>query len=323
LREHAFSLYCVNMRSRSLAAISCQGVTKVFGGHRVVDGVSFDVEPGSIVGFVGANGAGKSTTMRMLLGLVAPTSGRALIHGRPYRDLIEPRRRVGAVLDGPGAHPGHTGLDHLAITCTGADLDRRRAGQVLDQVGLADAARRRVGTYSLGMRQRLALAGALLGDPPVLILDEPANGLDPPGMRWLRSLLRTLADEGRAILVSSHLLAELAELADRVLVIDRGRVVADATVASLAARGARVELRCADPTAAVAALVERGATAHLDASTVVVAGLDARTVGEIVTAAGAGPIHALGQRSSSIEDAYFDLAGGPEVRSGNRAEVLR
>jgi ABC-2 type transport system ATP-binding protein len=322
LREHAFSLYNVNMSSQ-MASISCHEVTKTYDGRRVVEDVSFDVDPGSIVGFIGANGAGKSTTMRMLLGLVAPTSGRALVHGRRYRDLIEPRRQVGAVLDGPGAHPGHTGLDHLTITCTAAGLERRRAGQALDQVGLTDAARRRVGTYSLGMRQRLALAGALLGDPPVLILDEPANGLDPPGMRWMRSLLRALADEGRAILVSSHLLAELAEVADRVLVIDHGRVVADATVASLTARSARVELRCADPTGAVAALVEHGATAHLDADTVVVAGLDARAVGEIVSGAGAGPIHALSERTFSIEDAYFDLAARQAERSGIDAEVLR
>jgi ABC-2 type transport system ATP-binding protein len=311
------------MSSQQLSAISCHGVTKAYGDHVVVRDVTFDVHPGTIVGFVGANGAGKTTTMRMLLGLVAPTRGEALVHGRRYGDLDQPRRQVGAALDGPGANPGHTALGHLSILCAAAGLDRRRAHEVLEQVGLADAARQRVGTYSLGMRQRLALAGAMLGDPRTLVLDEPANGLDPPGMRWMRTLLRDLADEGRAVLVSSHLLAELGEVADRILVIDGGRLVADATLPELIAGRARIELRCADPVAAAAALTEHGATARLDGDTVMVEGLDVRSVGEIVTAAGAGPIYGLSERTPSFEDAYFELAGQPPTRTHDDLEVLR
>jgi ABC-2 type transport system ATP-binding protein len=216
--------------------LSCRNLTKRFEreGPPAVDDLTFDVAPASITGFVGANGAGKTTTMRMFLGLVRPTAGTAHIAGHPYCQLDQPRRHVGAVLDGPGAHPSHRARTHLRIVAAGAGLPEDRVDELLDLVGLRDHGKRKVGTFSLGMRQRLALAGALLGDPPILLLDEPVNGLDPSGIVWIRGFLRRLADEGRTILVSSHLLTELAEIADRVAIIDRGRLVAHADLEELA-----------------------------------------------------------------------------------------
>ena len=223
------------MRSQKYAPIRCEGITKRFDDQLAVDDLSFEVHAGSITGFVGANGAGKTTTIRMLLGLIEPTSGQALVDGRPYVDHHAPRRVVGASVDGPGAHPSRTALDHLRIIATAGGLPLRWAGEALELVGLAAHARQKVGTFSMGMLQRLALAGALLADPPILILDEPVNGLDPGGIIWMRTLLRQLADDGRAILVSSHLLAELAEIADHVVIIDQGRLVADDALDNLLA----------------------------------------------------------------------------------------
>lgn len=217
------------------AAISCRHLTKSFGSSPpAVDDLTFDAPRGRITGFVGANGAGKTTTLRMLCGLVRPTSGTALVEGRPYRDLNRPRQRVGAVIDGPGAHPRHRARTHLRLLADGAGLPVTRVEETLEQVGLLEHASRRVGTFSLGMRQRLALAGALLGDPPLLLLDEPVNGLDPSGIQWMRRFLRDLADEQRAILISSHLLTELAEIADDVVIIDHGRMAAHDTLDNLA-----------------------------------------------------------------------------------------
>lgn len=290
--------------------IACRSLTKSFGGAPVVADLSFEVAAGTITGFVGANGAGKTTTMRMVLGLVAPSSGQALVHGRAYRDLEEPRRQVGAVLDGPGAHPGHTARAHLAITATAARIPLLRVEEVLELVGLGEHAGRRVGSFSQGMRQRLALADALLGDPPVLILDEPVNGLDPPGIIWMRDLLRELAAEGRAVLVSSHLLGELAEVAHRVVIIDRGRLIADATVEDLVRGRSRVvELRCGDPGPVVGALRARGTTVRLDGDLVTIEDITAEEAGEIVSTLGAGPVHWLSERAASFEDAYLQLAG--------------
>jgi ABC-2 type transport system ATP-binding protein len=215
------------MSSQTDPAISCRGLTKRFGDAVVVDDLSFEVPAGTITGFVGANGAGKTTTMRMILGLVEPSAGETLVRGSSYREHRAPRTVVGAAVDGPGAHPSRTASTHLRITATAAELPPTRVAEVLDLVGLADHGGQRVGTFSMGMLQRLALAGAMLGDPPVLILDEPVNGLDPPGILWMRGVLRRLADEGRAVLVSSHLLAELATVADRVVIIDRGRLLVD------------------------------------------------------------------------------------------------
>jgi ABC-2 type transport system ATP-binding protein len=206
------------------AQISVRGLTKMFGDIRAVDGLTFEVPVGRVTGFLGPNGAGKTTTLRMLLGLVRPTGGTTLIGGRQYAELAGPRRIVGAVLEATGFHPGRTGRNHLRISAHASGIDAGRVGEVLDLVGLSRDADRRVGGYSLGMRQRLGLAAALLGDPQVLILDEPGNGLDPAGMAWLRGLLRDLAARGHTVLVSSHVLAEIAQTVDQIVIISVGRL---------------------------------------------------------------------------------------------------
>lgn len=214
--------------------IKTDDLTRHYGPVVAVDGLSFEVGPGRVTGFLGANGAGKTTALRMILGLAAPASGTATIDGVRYRDLREPARVVGAALDNDCFHPARSAAEHLRVICTAAGIGRHRAAQVLDMVGLAEVARRRAGTFSLGMRQRLTLATALLGDPGVLILDEPLNGLDPDGIRWMRDLLRSFAAEGRTVLVSSHLLAEAAQAVDDVVVIAHGRLVAEGPVTGLA-----------------------------------------------------------------------------------------
>jgi ABC-2 type transport system ATP-binding protein len=221
----------------SMAIIQAHGLTKTFGSVRAVDDLGFGVESGSVTGFLGPNGAGKTTTLRMLLGLVAPDSGTATIDGRAYADLPEPLHRVGAVLEASGFHPGRTARSHLRIQALAADADLSRVDDVLDLVQLTGAADRRVGGFSLGMRQRLGLATALLADPEILILDEPANGLDPEGVRWLRDLLRGFAAGGGTVLISSHMLAEAALTVDSVVIIDHGRLVTQAPLASLTAHG--------------------------------------------------------------------------------------
>jgi ABC-2 type transport system ATP-binding protein len=208
----------------AVSAAAVRGLTKRFGAVLAVDGLTFDVAPGRVTGFLGPNGAGKTTTLRILLGLVRATAGTALIDGRSYAELPEPRRAVGAVLEAGGFHPGRRGRDHLRIVARSSGIDDERVDQVLGQVGLAGAAARRVGGYSLGMRQRLGLAAALLGDPRVLVLDEPANGLDPGGMAWLRELLRGQASRGAAVIVSSHVLSEIAQTADDVVIVSEGRL---------------------------------------------------------------------------------------------------
>jgi ABC-2 type transport system ATP-binding protein len=310
--------------SSQRASISCRGLTKRFGGRTVVDDVTFDVPAGAVTGFVGANGAGKTTTMRMVLGLVAPSAGEALVEGRHYRGLPLPRHVVGAVVDGPGAHPAHSARAHLRIMATAARVPLRRVDEVLELVELGEHGARRTGGFSLGMRQRLALAGALLADPSVLILDEPVNGLDPPGILWMRALLRRLAAQGRAVLVSSHLLAELAEVADRVVIIDRGRVVADAALDELLdGTSQTTELRCAHSAWAAAALRTSGYEVELHGDLVRVAGASAQEVGEIVSAIGAGPVHWLSERSTSFEDVYFELAGSLAAAAGAASDLRR
>jgi ABC-2 type transport system ATP-binding protein len=215
-------------------AIQVAGLRKKFGRMMAVEDVSFTVSYGRVTGFLGPNGAGKTTTLRMILGLIRPDAGTAAIAGKPYGKLASPARTAGALLDA-AAHPGRTGRDHLRVLAAAARLPGHQADQLLDRVGLGHAARQRAGRYSLGMRQRLALASALLGDPDILVLDEPANGLDPQGIRWLRDLLRTLAADGRAVLVSSHILAEAAQTVDDIVVISRGRTVAQAPLAGLLA----------------------------------------------------------------------------------------
>jgi len=276
-----------------------------------VDRLSFEVGPGTVTGFLGPNGAGKTTTLRMLLGLVAPTSGTATIDGRPYRELADPLRRVGAVLEAGGFHPGRSARDHLRVLAKAAGLPAGRVGEVLEQVGLAAAGRRRVGGFSLGMRQRLGLAAALLGDPEVLVLDEPANGLDPEGVHWLRGLVRGLADQGRTVLVSSHLLAEVAQTIDRVVIIDRGRLVAQSTLADLTAGGDRtVRVRTPQPEALRDLLVARGATVTLDGPDRLVAGgVTTEQVGQ-AAAAGGVVLHEMRFERSNLEDVFLELTGG-------------
>jgi ABC-2 type transport system ATP-binding protein len=222
-----------------MAVIEVQGLTKRFGRLTAVDQLTFTVDRGTVTAFLGPNGAGKTTTLRMLLGLITPSAGRATINGRRYRDLARPQRAVGAAGEDSAAHPGRTARNHLRVHAMACGIPAHRIGQVLELTGLAGDADRRSGAFSLGMRQRLGLATALLGDPEILILDEPANGLDPEGVLWLRQLLRHLAAEGRTILVSSHLLAEVAQTADRVVIVDRGRLVAHATLEELTAGGSR------------------------------------------------------------------------------------
>ena len=219
-----------------MTMIEVRGLTKHFGPVRAVGDVSFTVTPGTVTGFLGPNGAGKTTTLRMLLSLVEPDSGLAAIGGRRYRDLPDPVRQVGAALEAASFHPGRTARDHLRVHATASRVSRSRVGEVLELTGLAAAARRRIGGFSLGMRQRLGLATALLGDPSVLILDEPANGLDPQGSRWLRELVRGLAAEGRTVLVSSHVLGEVAMIADSVIIMNHGRLITQAPLADLTAQ---------------------------------------------------------------------------------------
>ncbi len=224
-----------------MSVIEVQGLTKRFGQVLAVDRLSFTVEAGTVVGFLGPNGAGKTTTLRMLLGLVRPDAGTATINGKAYADLAEPLHQVGAVLEASSFHPGRTARNQLRIQALAARVDPSRIGDVLELTGLAEAADRRVGGFSLGMRQRLGLATALLPDPELLILDEPANGLDPEGVRWLRDLLRGMATEGATVLVSSHILAEVAHTVDSAVILDRGRLVAQSSLADLTTGGRDLE----------------------------------------------------------------------------------
>jgi ABC-2 type transport system ATP-binding protein len=224
-----------------MAMIEARGLTKRFGSRLAVDALSFDVRPGRVTGFLGPNGSGKSTTMRLILGLDHPDAGHAAIGGRRYRDLGWPLREVGALLEARAWHPGRTARSHLAALAASNGIARHRVDEVLGMVGLTDVAGQRAGKFSLGMAQRLGIAAALLGDPPVLLLDEPVNGLDPAGIHWIRDLLRTLAAQGRAVFVSSHLISEMALMAEHVVVIGQGRLLADAPVADLAARAPSLE----------------------------------------------------------------------------------
>jgi ABC-2 type transport system ATP-binding protein len=290
-------------------SIEVRELRKRYGRTVAVDGLSFVVRPGEVTGFVGPNGAGKSTTMRVILGLDAPDEGAALVGGRPYRTLRRPLAQVGALLDAGAIHPGRRARDHLLWMAHSNGLSRRRVDEVLDQVGLASVARRRAGGFSLGMRQRLGIAGALLGDPPVLMFDEPVNGLDPEGIVWIRGVLRTLAGEGRAVLVSSHLMSELEGTAQHLIVIGRGRLIADTSVDKLigAASGDRVDIRTVHRTEAMTLLANAGATvtaAGLDVLTVT--GLTGERVADVLTEAGLR-FSELRQHRASLEAAYMEL----------------
>jgi ABC-2 type transport system ATP-binding protein len=299
-----------------MAVITVEGLTKRFGDVVAVDDLSFEVDQGTVVGFLGPNGAGKTTTLRTLLGLVSPTAGRARIDGKPYRELADPIRHVGAVLEASGFHPGRSARNHLRVVATAAGLPLARADAVLDQVGLTTAAHRRVGGFSLGMRQRLGLATALLGDPQVLILDEPANGLDPEGVHWLRGLLRQLADQGRTVLVSSHVLAEVAQTVDQVVIIAGGRLVTQSTLAALTARTDQlVRVRTPQAQTLRSLLAAQGVHADPDgADQLLAVGTTSEAVGKAAAAAGV-VIYEMGVERSNLEDVFLQLTSQQGVRS--------
>jgi ABC-2 type transport system ATP-binding protein len=290
------------------AVVEAESLTKRFGEVSAVTDLSFALEAGTITGFLGPNGAGKTTTLRMILGLAAPTSGRALVFDHPYAALPHAALRVGAVLEATDFHPGRSGRDHLRMLAQAVDVPDSRVDEVLRLVELSDAARRRVKGYSLGMRQRLGLAAALLGDPELLILDEPANGLDPEGVRWLRDFLRGLAAQGRTVLISSHVLAEVAQTVDRVLIVTRGHLVISSSLAELTARaGGAVRVRSGDPRRLATALRHEGlqVTTGTDHALLVQGALSER-VGEIAFAAGV-PVHELANDGGGLEEIFLEL----------------
>ncbi len=293
--------------------ITVDHLSKSFGSLRAVDDLSFTVPPGTITGFLGPNGAGKTTTLRMVLGLVTPTTGTATIDGRRYADIDDPVRTVGAALEASSFHPGRTGRDHLRVMARAGGLPDRRADEVLDLVGLTVPGTRRVGTYSSGMRQRLGLAGALLGEPKVLVLDEPANGLDPEGIVWLRGFLRHLAGQGSSVLVSSHVLAEVEQTVDDVVILTRGRLVRACPLAELVAgRGAHVVVR-SPQAGALRVTLEAGVdgerptsiTQRADGALEVV-GVEAAVVGRAALRAGA-ELHELREERTDLEDVFLTL----------------
>jgi ABC-2 type transport system ATP-binding protein len=296
-----------------MAVIEIQRLTKQFGSLTAVSDLSFTVERGSIVGFLGPNGAGKTTTLRMLLGLVTPTAGTAIIDGRPYRELPAPLRVVGAALESSSAYPGRTARNHLRVQALAGQAAPGRVEEVLDLVDLTADAGRRVGKFSLGMRQRLSLAAALLCDPEILILDEPANGLDPEGVHWLRRLLRRLAAEGRTVLISSHILAEVALTVDSVVILDHGKLVTQSTLAELTAAAAHV-VRVRTPRAAQLAglLTSQGATAEVIAPDwVEVTGATGEQIGTLA-AEQAIPLFETTTESADLEDIFLRLTANSE-----------
>ena len=289
--------------------IEARGLTKRYGDTVAVDALTFDIRPGVVTGFLGPNGAGKSTTMRMILGLDRPTSGRVHVGGSRYRDLGAPMHEVGALLDAGAVHGKRSARNHLRWLADAGGLPRRRVEEVLDEVGLADVAGRRVGGFSLGMSQRLGIASALLGDPATLLFDEPMNGLDPEGIRWIRTLLQRFAAEGRTVIVSSHLMHEMEETADHVLVIGRGRLIADTSISEFTLRAAGNHVHVVSPDAvALAEMLER-ADAHVtvgDDGALTVAGLLAPRIGDLAAEHGLR-VHELTPRRASLEAAFMEL----------------
>jgi ABC-2 type transport system ATP-binding protein len=299
-------------RSRWRAVIELRHLTKRYGRTLAVDDLSVDVRPGRVTGFLGPNGAGKSTTMRLVLGLDRPTAGTAHIDGRPYRRRSRPLGQVGALLEASAIHPGRRARDHLLWLAQTNGIARSRIDQVLDLVGLTEVAGRRTGTFSLGMAQRLGIAAALIGDPHTLLLDEPMNGLDPEGFVWIRGLLRSLAADGRTVFVSSHLMGEMSQLADHLVVIARGRLLADTTVDAFIDRTGtrahrRVRVRSPEADRLAALVGQRGAAATVDAAgTLTIVGIDAGAVGEIASRHGVA-VHELTTQQASLEDAFMAL----------------
>ncbi len=313
------------------ATIEVSGLRKRFGPTVALDGMSFTVAPGQVTGFVGPNGAGKSTTMRVILGLDAPDEGSALIGGQRYQSLRHPLSHLGSLLDAAALQPSRSARNHLLWLAHSQGLTAQRVDTVIEQAGLEKAARRKAGGYSLGMRQRLGIAAALLGDPPVLMFDEPFNGMDPEGIVWMRGFLRSLADEGRAVLVSSHLMAELQDSADHLVVAGRGKVIADTTVAELiaAASGDRVALRTTARSDAMAALAGAGATvAATGRDTLTVSGLPAERIVAVLSGRGV-PFSEVSAHRATLEEAYMELtrdavefrAAAPSGGSSPRADT--
>ena len=291
------------------ATIEVTGLRKHFGPTLALDGMTFTVVPGQVTGFVGPNGAGKSTTMRVILALDAPDAGSALIGGRPYPDVPHPLRHVGSLLDAGALQPSRTARNHLLWLARSQGLPAGRVDEVLDQAGLLQVARRRAGGFSLGMRQRLGIAAALLGDPPVLMMDEPFNGMDPEGIVWMRGFLRSLAADGRAVLVSSHLMSELEDTADQLVIVGRGKVIADTSVAGLlaAASGDRALLRATDPDRAAMVLERAGASVTVTgAGLLTVTGLDTGQISALL-AGQAVPFSELSAHRATLEEAYLGL----------------
>ncbi|NHD18658.1 MULTISPECIES: ATP-binding cassette domain-containing protein [unclassified Actinopolyspora] len=291
--------------------ILVQGLNKSFGPINAVQNLNFSVEPGSVTGFLGPNGSGKTTTLRMILGLVSPTAGGAFINGQPFSRLPNPATIVGAVLDSQGFHPGQTARTHLRCYTAALNLPDQQADQVLELVGLSSAATRKTGGFSLGMRQRLALATALLGNPQILILDEPANGLDPEGIAWLRGFLKSFASTGRTVLVSSHLLREMEHTVDNVVIVSRGQCVYNGDLEQLrAAQQSRVLVRTADPATLVETLRQSGIHAeYLPDGSLAVPGTDSKTVADLALGAGVA-VHGMQEENLDLEQIFFQLTTG-------------
>jgi ABC-2 type transport system ATP-binding protein len=298
--------------SKQQTRVEVHDLTKKFGHLTAVDKLSFSVEPGRITGFLGPNGAGKTTTLRMLLGLVRPTSGTATIGGRSYYHLKTPQSVVGAALEATNFHPGRSGRDHLRVMADTAHVDSKRVDEMLEMVGIPAAARQRAGGYSMGMRQRLALAGALLGDPQVLLLDEPANGLDPEGIRWLRLLLRHLSGEGKTILISSHMLAEVEQTVDDVVIIANGKLIRQGAIGDLPTEHVST-VRTSEPQRLIQALTASGLQATAVDDAIQVAGNDLARIGDVALSAGL-PIHELRANENDLEKLFFELTSA----EGNR-----
>jgi ABC-2 type transport system ATP-binding protein len=299
---------------------------KRFGSTLALDGMTFTVSPGQVTGFIGPNGAGKSTTMRVILGLDAPDEGTTLISGRPYVSLRDPLTQVGALLDAGALQPSRTGRNHLLWLAHSQGLDARRVGEVIALVGLGKAARRKAGGYSLGMRQRLGIAAALLGDPPALMFDEPFNGMDPEGIVWMRGFLAALAAEGRTVLVSSHLMSELQDTAGHVVIVGRGKVIADTSVAELlaSASGDRVLLRTADRTQAAAVLTRAAtAVAVTGPDALMISGLPAERVVALMTE-NSIPFAEVTAHRATLEEAYLELTrDAVEYRAESAGQAAR
>ncbi|MDP9867038.1 MULTISPECIES: ATP-binding cassette domain-containing protein [Streptosporangium] len=303
--------------------ISLRGLSKRYGDRTAVDDLSLELRPGTVTGFLGPNGAGKSTTMRMILGLDRPTAGVALVGGLPYHEIRDPLRTVGALLDARAVHPGRSGRAHLLALARSNGIARSRVEEVLETVGMAGAAGRRAGALSLGMSQRLGIAAALLGDPEVLMFDEPVNGLDPDGVRWIRHLMRSLADEGRTVFVSSHLMSEMQLTADHLVVIGRGRLIMDAPLAEVIARSSLTAVVVRSPHAgdlsvrlsAAGITVERRGENELVAT-----GTGLEQVGDLAHEAGIR-LHELSAREASLEQAYEELTAGSVEYGAPRARV--